>query len=283
MARRPSTDLLDLPSSPPHRYSPQHVRSHVEVALAAVSQQGLVLESVPAKLRSDREVVLAAVQQNGLAIAFAAVDLKGDTAVVKEACTQNGLALMHASDELKDDRAMVVVAVTQNWRAIEYASQDFQCDYDIVWIACQQDFRALRYSHDTAKRRRECVSGPATGGGVRIEARRRPKLEELRRRRSALVWAVTGSSRCVDVSAHPDPAKRPLPPPWRDQGPRADREFMLRACAHDGMALMYASKELKDDPGVVAAAVAQNPRAKWFAGAGVAVGEGAETGKVSLR
>ena len=256
----------------------------MEVALAAVSQQGLVLESVPAKLRSDREVVLAAVKQNGLALAFAAVDLKGDTAVVKEACNQNGLALMHASGELKDARDVVVAAVTQDWRAIEFASQDFQCDYAIVWIACQQDFRALRHSHDTAKRRRECVSGPATtGGGVRIEARRRrPKFEELRRRRSALVWAMTGSSRCVDVSAHPDPAKRPLPPPWRDQGPRADREFMLRACAHDGMALMYASKELKDDPGVVAAAVAQNPRAKWFAGAGVAVGGGGGGGEGKL-
>ncbi|MGZ3633864.1 MAG: DUF4116 domain-containing protein [Parachlamydiaceae bacterium] len=50
--------------------------------LAAVQQNGLLLQFASEYLKNDREIVLAAVQQDGSALQFASEQLKCDNQVV---------------------------------------------------------------------------------------------------------------------------------------------------------------------------------------------------------
>jgi len=83
-----------------------------EVVLAAVAQNGYVLQSTSGNLKKDREVVLAAVAQNGYALEFASGNLKKDREVVLAAVAQNGHALHYTSEDLKNDREVVMAAAT---------------------------------------------------------------------------------------------------------------------------------------------------------------------------
>ena len=92
-----------------------------EVALAAVTQNGLALQFAHSSLQNDNHVVMAAVTQNGLALQFAHSSLQNDNHVVMAAVTQNGLALQFAHSSLRNKCGVVMAAVTQNNNAFHYA------------------------------------------------------------------------------------------------------------------------------------------------------------------
>ena len=50
--------------------------------LAAIGENGMVLQFASDELRNNKEVVLAAVEQDGRALQFASEDLKGDEDIV---------------------------------------------------------------------------------------------------------------------------------------------------------------------------------------------------------
>lgn len=64
-------------------------------------------------------MVLAAVQQEGMLLEFASARLKNDPVVVLAAVRQAGHALWHASDELKNDPELLLTAVQQRSGALQ--------------------------------------------------------------------------------------------------------------------------------------------------------------------
>ena len=71
------------------------------------------------QVRNDPFVVLAAVQQEGMLLEFASARLKNDPVVVLAAVQQAGHALWHASDELKNDPELLLTAVQQRSGALQ--------------------------------------------------------------------------------------------------------------------------------------------------------------------
>ena len=88
------------------------------------------LQHASAELRADRAVVLAAVTNNGYVLQHASAELR---AVVLAAVTNNGCALQNASDKLCADRDVVLAAVTKNGYALRYASTELQADTRILF------------------------------------------------------------------------------------------------------------------------------------------------------
>ena len=72
------------------------------IVLAAVQQNGWVLEHASAELQADQDIMLAAVQQDGMALQYASAALKDDREFMLEAVKQDGYALTYASAELRN-------------------------------------------------------------------------------------------------------------------------------------------------------------------------------------
>tara|TARA_Y100000591_G_scaffold304432_1_gene301091 strand:+ start:832 stop:1713 length:882 start_codon:yes stop_codon:yes gene_type:complete len=109
-----------------------------EVVLAAVRQDGKMLEWASDELRKDFDVVLAAVKQNGEALQFALGELRSNRSVVLAAVKEYGEALEWASEPLKADREVVRAAAEQaGHAALEFASADLRRDESMLLIAAQ--------------------------------------------------------------------------------------------------------------------------------------------------
>ena len=167
MIKRKETALRN-----PHKYNDwsHELWADRDCVLAAVQQNGLVLQHASEDLRADREVVLAAVQQNSLALQYAnegicadrpvmlivvridgwtlkcaSEDLRADREVVLTAVQSCGYALEYASEELRADREVVLAAVQQNGNALFVASEYLCADREVVFTAVQRDANALHY------------------------------------------------------------------------------------------------------------------------------------------
>jgi|GEM_PF-2339847 hypothetical protein len=212
--------------------------------LAAVRQNGLLLQHASDALRGDRDVVMAALCQNINAKRWAALpagDLQGlirsieavkqdgcalqyeSRALVLEVVRQDGDALRYASEELLGDREVVLTAVRQNGGALRYASAELKGDREVVLEAVRQNGLALGYASDNLKGDRDVV------------------LEAVRQDWCAVQYA--SRELC------------------------GDRGVVLEAVRQYGCALLYASAELKGDRDVVLAAVRQDERALYYASA----------------
>jgi hypothetical protein len=87
----------------------------------------------------DPEIALAAVSQNGLALEHVSFDLKRDYQIVKAAVTQNGLALRLVHSALKDDPDIALAAVRQNGLAIELTPIGMKHDRQISLASAMDD------------------------------------------------------------------------------------------------------------------------------------------------
>eukprot|EP00971_Amphidinium_carterae_P110326 2185863-Amphidinium_carterae.1 len=107
---------------------------------------------VPRCYRADREIVLAAVRQNGYMLQFAAEECKADREIVLAAVQQTGCedgsVLQFAAEECKADHAIVLAAVKHNGMALEMAAEECKADCEIVWAAVQQNPDALQDAAD---------------------------------------------------------------------------------------------------------------------------------------
>mmetsp|Transcript_3155 Transcript_3155/g.7112 ORF Transcript_3155/g.7112 Transcript_3155/m.7112 type:complete len:228 (+) Transcript_3155:125-808(+) len=82
-------------------------RADKELVMAAMVQDGRVLECADSTLRADKELVLAAVKQCGLSLRFADASLLTDKEVVMSAVMQNETALLHVDSAGLLDRAFL--------------------------------------------------------------------------------------------------------------------------------------------------------------------------------
>ncbi len=75
-----------------------------DVAVAAVTNDGLLLRRASVRLRDDTAVVLAAATISVDALEYASVRLRRDKDVVLAAPTQFGCSRRHASDQISDGK-----------------------------------------------------------------------------------------------------------------------------------------------------------------------------------
>ena len=154
MIKRKETALRN-----PHKYNDwsDELWADRDCVLAAVQQNGLVLQHASEELRADREVVLAAVQQDGNALRYASEGLRADRKVVLAAVRQDGRALCYVSKDLRADRDVVLAAVQQNGWALKYAGEDPCADREVVLTAVQSCGYALEYASEELRADREVV------------------------------------------------------------------------------------------------------------------------------
>ena len=128
-----------------------------EIVLAAVKQDGSVLEFADDIFKKDKEIVLAAVKQDGGALQYADDIFKKDKEIVLEAVKASGYTLQYADDSLKKDKEIVLAAVKQYANALEHADDSLKKDKEIVLIAVKQYGTTLEYADDILKKDKEIV------------------------------------------------------------------------------------------------------------------------------
>ncbi|CAE7942494.1 unnamed protein product [Symbiodinium sp. KB8] len=205
-----------------------------EVVLAALQQDGQMLEFASEDLQADPSVVLVAVASDGTALRFASNALRGCRKVVSVAVRQNGLALQFAEHSLRCDSELLRLAARRWWScdwSYLFAASNLQNDRDVVLEAVRIDWRALQSVGEKMQKDAEVVSAALAQnlGASRFISRsllesRTEMLELLARRGAALQFAPEAF--------------------------RADHELVQAAVAQDGSALQFASEELRRDSGL---------------------------------
>jgi len=141
------------PLAKEYAYVPSMVDDQ-DIAMAAVQDNGRVLEYLPYQLQDDFEVALAAVTNDGTAMHFIGRKLMGNKEIQLAAVTQNGLALQNIHHP---DRDVVLAAVRQNGLALQFSVGSnwdqwddprghYADDDEIVFAAYMQNPNSLRYA-----------------------------------------------------------------------------------------------------------------------------------------
>ena len=156
--------------------------------LAAVKQDGLLLELVNKELQGHPQVIKAALEENPFAIEFVRADRRdvemfmralktkltlngcvgnilvfgneeqrAEKPLVLAAVERTGEALSYASKDLRADREIVLAAVKQDWKALRYASTNLRDDKEVVLAAVQADASALQYASETLQKDSEIL------------------------------------------------------------------------------------------------------------------------------
>ena len=198
----------------------------------------------------EEETAIAAVKNN-----------PNDRNRVIAAVQQFGFALEHASPELKEDREVVLTAVKQIGEAIDEASDELRCDPEILITALQNaesgysaKFIFQRFA-SWMKKTNKPLDLKSYRNVILAAIRRYPDLfymygieTDVREpiiglqddREAFTIWA--GS----DVYA----LRNPLFDKWK-----GDRDVVLAVVKKNGMALKWASDNLKNDKDVVLTAI----------------------------
>ncbi|MCH9690256.1 MAG: DUF4116 domain-containing protein [Gammaproteobacteria bacterium] len=184
---------------------------------------------------NDKEAALSAVRINGLALQFASDKLRNDPDVVAAAINNDEDAIFYASKTRQicflarsDVREDVLDAVKQDGLALQYASDTFKNDRGVVAAAFTQNAEALDFASDGLKVEEKFIVDLKTSALVDMIERGQLKLNE------------------------PTLLKRD----------KANKVVVMAAVKQDGLALQYASEELRGDPEVVKAAITQNDAAE---------------------
>jgi len=139
------------------RNAPESMQADAEVVLAAVTQQGRMLQYASADLQDDDKVVLAAIQHEGSALEFAGPDHRSKRNTVLQAVKKNGLALQYATGGLSSDPDIVSAAIHANGSALQFAGDAFKSDAATVLAAVQQCGCAWQWAQGDARDDRRII------------------------------------------------------------------------------------------------------------------------------
>ena len=235
-------------------------------AIATVKQNGLALEHVV--LNSDPDVVMAAVQENGLALQFASFSLRNKKPIVMAAVQENGLALQFASFSLINNNEVVMAAITNEPTALQYAGETPRDVDDIVFYAVGQNKTCI---HDASKRIRDVILLDwVEQNPDYIDHIHKPyitkKIALAALRKNGMLYRNLP----VRLKHIPDIVTAALENNGRsimymvDHDLFGHKDYLLLALQTYGLALKYATDELKADKEVVLAAVQQDGNALPF-------------------
>ena len=205
-----------------------------KIVLLAVKQNGMALQYASKALQEDKEVVTAAVKQNGLALQYASRDLQQDKEVVIAAVKQNGWVLRLAK-ELQRDKEVVIAAVKQNGLALQYASRDLQHDKEVVIDAINSNGKCIEFLSPEILVEIAFYAFKENENLIHIPRTLRDNTAFMQE-----IVKVNGFAlRYADAL-------------------KADRDAVLHAVKQNGLALQFASKDLRMDEDIVLAALEKN-------------------------
>ena len=236
-----SLEILEL-NPGMFEHMPPDVRSDLDVAMAAVQQNGSSLAFVGRELRNNREVVLNSVRQFGLSLEFASEELRNDRGVVMQAIAQDPMALESAGMGLRGDRDLIMMAVRKNGLALEFGTDELRNDRDLVLVAVGQNGMALEFASDELRNDREVVMTAVQSDDCLEETFGEMMLAlefasaELRNDREVVMAAVRKEGWALRAAS---------------DRLRGDREVVTAAVQQDAFALDFASEALRNDPGLI--------------------------------
>ncbi|CAJ1410590.1 unnamed protein product [Effrenium voratum] len=233
-SRAPAKDGLEA------AWQPNTSREEVRQLMAGE----LELESMPAELRADRDVVAAALHVDGHALRHASEDLRADRDTVLTAVRENGLALSHAHEDLRGDLDVVLAAVRQNGLALQtHAAVPLRTKIPVALAALEAEPAAARFVPRQLLDDRNFVisAAPLT--------RRIFEKASFRLKRDLDV--------VLEVVEHD--ADSFMYAAWEL---RCDRSAVKAVVSTAGCAIAHASPELRQDPEILAVAMANDPMAK---------------------
>jgi Domain of unknown function (DUF4116) len=95
----------------------------IQVALETLKYYGSLFITLNMDLQHDKDIVLAAVNQDGSVLQYVSDELKCDRDIVLTALRQNGNAIKYISDDLLRDKEIVLTSIRQNRKAIKHVFQ----------------------------------------------------------------------------------------------------------------------------------------------------------------
>ncbi|KAG2388595.1 hypothetical protein C9374_000034 [Naegleria lovaniensis] len=216
-----------------------------EIALLAVRLEAIGLCLVSQELKNDYDVVLAAVHRDGNALSYASETLKRNKEILLTAIKTNARAFIYMSKELKSDKEFILQVVRKNGSAIVYLDDATKEDEEIIVEAIKQDPKALRYAptkfrHDPQFLLRMVKLG--CKHFLSYIGSELPKNKEF-------MIQVVKEIGLYDLAS-----------PFVEYPSFVcyDKDIMLEAVKKDGYALIFASKELQNDPELVMEALKCN-------------------------
>lgn len=243
------------------QHASERLKRNRQVVLAAVRQDARHLaDALDARMRDDEEIVLAAVSQNGGVLQYASERLKSEKDFVMKAVCHSTkgtsdsedptrLVFAYISEDFKTDREVVLAAVRRTGMALKFAPKDFQNDREIVLAAVSEDGRAFQYASQQLKEEKDFVL-QAVGKNGRAFAY---VSEYFKDDSEVALEAVSNRGGAVEFFGD------------RLKG---DARVMLAALVLEkygthGFAFKFASDGLKEDPEFVKEALRRQPSI-WF-------------------
>lgn len=212
------------------------------------------------------------IQRNGLLIKYADPNSPIYPALMDTALDQNPNSLEFASDEIKNDLKKVLAVVQKDGKALRFASEDLRANKEIVLAAVRQHGWAIAYSSKELRGDKDVA------------------LEAVKQRPSSIqyideqllgdidIWkeTVKGNGLLLKLkSAEPMLNNRDVITEAVHQNGMAlefasvelrnEFNIVLEAVKNDGMALQFASKEMRSNLIIRNAAYHQNPASQEFA------------------
>lgn len=187
------------------------------------------------KYENDKRIVLEAIEKSEI---FPCLEecWRGDKDVALAAMIKDGSALEFASARLQDDREVVMAAVKKYGIALKFASARLQSDREVVEAAVKKDGSAIKFACEKLRDDKELALMAVKNWGFAIYH----ISERLKRDRDIVKVAVS------DSFFH-DILEFDFLKEFKN-----DKEVVMIAVKDSAKALKFASKELQQDPDVLA-------------------------------
>jgi hypothetical protein len=187
-----------------------HFRADEVITIAAVRQDGGLLQHAVPALCANRQVMRAAVSQNGWALRFAVPKLRADFDLVSLAIKRDRSAAQYASLEIRDNREIMLPLVHGCGGAIQYLGPGLLGDSEVVSIALRTWCGALRFAaaHLQKDNRLRCAAKRQVGLAGLVRERRcvendRRHVHDVMRLRSLMPLPGKGTRPRCSVCGRP--------------------------------------------------------------------------------
>lgn len=241
-------------------------RGDKEIVMAALKNDNRVIAHAHKKLRADREVMLEAVKASGLNLEYASDELKKDHELVLEAVKSNAYAIRYADPSLCANKELMLQAVFRYGELLSYASDDLKNDFDVVRKAVEENIFAYKYASHEMQCDKRIVRNFIGKGGSFMDIPDEVR-DHYRKDKDVAKEAIISDAR-NSTHFYPDLFNdRSLMndifgqwgfaigqfPQYQD-----DKDLALVAVQRNGESIKFLSKQLKNDPEVVLAAIKDN-------------------------
>lgn len=125
-------------------------KSDVEIVIAALKNNGMMLEFVDHSLKRNLNIVRIAVCQNPYSIEFS--DIKNSEILFSQVVSIDGCLLRYGDLSIRKNRNIVLAAVTQKGDALQYAHSSLRKDRQVVLRAVKSFPFAIEWADESLRK-----------------------------------------------------------------------------------------------------------------------------------